>query len=375
MTRDVSIIGGSVAGLFSACLIAKKGLNVKLYEARDRIVPPSRTLIVTRTMQDLLGPVGDTAVMNEIRRFELFADSRRACVGLRHPDLVIERAGLVRELALKAEHAGVEVIRGKRFSELKPGRKTLRFTVCSNGDHDIAHESADILIGADGIFSSVAQSAGWPEQPKIQLIQAVVELPEDLAPHTTRVWFLPDETPYFYWLIPQSPSEGVIGLIAPEEVPGEEMLVRFMERKRLVFSEFQNAYIPRYRGWIPNHKKIGENHVYLVGDAAGHVKVSTVGGIVTGFRGAFAVMEDISNNGSNRHSKYLHRELSYHRILRSVLNRFSQKDYVRLLDLLSPSTLLSLGSCTRDESGKLLRRILMKQPRLLLLALRALLVK
>ena len=35
--------------------------------------------------------------------------------------------------------------------------------------------------------------------------------------------------------------------------------------------------------------------MYLGGDAAGHVKVSTVGGVVTGFRGALGVVEAILN--------------------------------------------------------------------------------
>jgi flavin-dependent dehydrogenase len=113
--------------------------------------------------------------------------------------------------------------------------------------------------------------------------------------------------------------------------------------------------------------------VYLVGDAAGHVKVTTVGGIVTGFRGALGVAEAILNGGSSRSFKALRRELNGHHLIRRVLNRFNQKDYNRLLDLLNPSTQETLGVFTRDETMKLLLNLLRKQTRLLLLGLRVLL--
>jgi len=55
--------------------------------------------------------------------------------------------------------------------------------------------------------------------------------------------------------------------------------------------EWQGARIPVYRKWVPVRRQLGNGEVYLVGDAAAQVKVSTVGGIVTGFRGALGVAQ------------------------------------------------------------------------------------
>ena len=129
-----------------------------------------------------------------------------------------------------------------------------------------------------------------------------------------------------------------------------------------------------YARWIDNHRKIGNSHVYLVGDAAGHVKVSTVGGVVTGFRGALGVVEAILNGGSSRELQALRRELDRHRLIRRVLHGFTQADYCRLLDMMTASTKRCLGLFPRDETSKLFFYILLKQPRLLLLGLRALLI-
>jgi len=46
----------------------------------------------------------------------------------------------------------------------------------------------------------------------VPLVQAIVNLPRT-APDTTRVWFVPDDTPYFYWLIPENEHRGALGII------------------------------------------------------------------------------------------------------------------------------------------------------------------
>jgi len=374
MTKDIAIIGGSAAGFFTASLLAQKGLPVRIFETSDSIAPSPRTLIVTSHISDLTGSLGEGTVINKIRHYELFADGRFATISLRRPDLVIERSELIQQLAGRAQESGAEILTGRHFLSFKPNGKRLSFTVSSNGDGELVEESSDILIGADGAFSKVARSAGCPKQPTVPLFQAVVGLPRDMPSDTTRVWFIPEDTPYFYWFIPYSPTHGVLGLIGEKEKRGQRSLRDFLERKNLVPSEIQSARIPLYAGEYPIHRRIGQSHVYLVGDAAGHVKVSTVGGLVTGFRGALGVTEAILNGRSSRQFRALRLELNLHQLIRKVLNRFSQADYAKLLDLLTPSVKHSLGLFNRDETGKLLLNVFFKEPRLLLLGLRSLLI-
>jgi len=206
----------------------------------------------------------------------------------------------------------------------------------------------------------------------VSLLQAVVELPNDMSSDTTRVWFLPEDTPYFYWLIPHSSTHGVLGLIAEDHEHGRSCLERFIERKRLVPLDFQNAPIPLYTRWTPIKRKIEESDIYLVGDAAGHVKVSTVGGMFTGFHGAVGVSEALLNGGTSPQLDILRRELGIHRLIRRGLNSFDQSDYVRLLDMLNLSAKRLLGAFTRDEAAKLFLHLCIRQPRFLLLGLRSL---
>jgi digeranylgeranylglycerophospholipid reductase len=242
----------------------------------------------------------------------------------------------------------------------------------SSGRREEIHAAS--VVGADGASSRVARTAGWPPIETVPLVQAIVRLPKDYPPDTTRVWFVPDDTPYFYWLIPESPERGALGVIGEDGRDTARCLARFLEKKHLEALEWQGARIPVYRRWVPVKRRIGNGEVYLVGDAAAQVKVTTVGGIVTGFRGALGVAQSILRNDRGRELTVLRRELDTHWLIRRTMHHFQQKDYSQLVDLLNRSTSDTLCDITRDESTRLLWNVLRRQPRLVLLGLRGLLL-
>ena len=123
------------------------------------------------------------------------------------------------------------------------------------------------------------------------------------------------------------------------------------------------------------HRKLGQGSVYLVGDAAGQVKVTTVGGIVTGLRGALGVAEAILNGGASSELRALRRELDLHLLLRRSLHEFQQSDYSRLVDSLNDATKQSLAEYSRDEAWRVLWRVCLRQPQLLWMGLRGLLMR
>ncbi|HWX38328.1 MAG TPA: NAD(P)/FAD-dependent oxidoreductase [Candidatus Sulfotelmatobacter sp.] len=370
---QVAVIGGSASGFFTASLLARAGCAVELLERSDQFDPTPRTLIVTNHMRSILGRVGDRSVVNEIRKFELFTDGRSAQVPLNKPDLIIERSRLIRDLAEDAQGHGAKVSFGNRFVGLQSNGNGLRVGVERTPEAHLEELHADVVVGADGALSRVAQSAGWPRQATVPLVQAIVRVPADMSPNTVRVWFVPDDTPYFYWLIPESNERAVLGLIGEDGQETRHCLERFMEKRGFTPLGYQGARIPVYERWTPVERRVGAGRVFLVGDAAGQVKVSTVGGIVTGFRGAIGVSESIVNGGESRELRSLRRELDLHLLIRKTIHQFKQADYSRLVDLMNDSTRRSLSQYTRDEASRVLWNIALSQPRLLLLALRGLL--
>ncbi len=371
---DVAIIGGSAAGFFTSTLLAKQGVPVRVFERGETLEPAVRTLIVTQRMRSLLGRAAEGSIVNEIRRFELFTDGRVATVPLKHPDLIIERRTLIQNLADEARNAGAKVELGRRFHSLQPNGRGLVLEVerCSDGSREEIH--AGTVVGGDGATSRVARAAGWSPLETVPLLQAIVRLPKGMPADTSRVWFIPEDTPYFYWLIPESPTHGALGVIGEEGAKTKLRFERFLEKREFEPIEFQGARIPVYTRWVPVRRRVGNGSVYLVGDAAGQVKVSTVGGIVTGLRGAQGVAEAILNGGASHELKTLRRELDLHLLLRRTLHDFQQPDYSRLVDLLNDPTKQSLAEYSRDEAWKILWRVCLSQPRLVLLGLRGLLM-
>jgi flavin-dependent dehydrogenase len=278
---------------------------------------------------------------------------------------------LIPALAQEAQQAGAEIRFDTRFLGLSPNSSGLHLEVDSGGQRDEMQASS--LVGADGATSRVARTSGWPPIETVSLVQAVVRLPKDCPVDTTRVWFVPDDTPYFYWLIPESPERAALGVIGEDGRETARCLGRFLEKKQMEPIEWQGARIPVYRKWVPVKRQVGNAQVYLVGDAAAQVKVTTVGGIVTGFRGALGVAESILR-GRSGELPALRRELETHRLIRRTMHHFQQKDYSALVDLLNLATLDTLSAINRDESTRLLWTVLRKQPRLALLGLRGLLL-
>lgn len=367
--RRVVICGCSAAGLFTARLLAEAGLSVSLYERSPQLDPAPRTLIATSRLEEILGEDCETAIVNRIHNFDLYANGKSGSVALDPPDVVVERIALIRRLYESAVTAGADVVFDRRLTswEVEDKGLRLRFSSSAGGNEEVA---TTVVVGADGQSSTVARLAGWDPQPNVPLAQAVVKLPDGHKQENSIVWFRPQDTPYFYWLIPNGPNEGALGLIGSGDRNPRTLLDRFLKEKRFEPLSYQAARIPRYSRWKPISRRLPTADVYLVGDAAGHVKVSTVGGLVTGFRGATAVAKAIVD-GSNVATRAFRLEMDLHLLVRKVLHGFKEEDYVRLLDLAAGDSGRSLGKISRDEALSVLLRVARSQPRLVLTSLRA----
>ena len=363
---EVVIVGGSAAGLFAAYLLAREGKKVRLFDSNDVLHAPSRTLITTSQLAEVLGFFPHEAVVNEINQINLFSEQRSVTIRMKQPDLVVERAAIVRLLARKALQAGVEIRSGCKFLNLDPTERGVTVTVRDTHRDRVEEFKATTLIGADGTFSRVAKIANGNGHATTPILQAIVNLPDGAQANTTQVWFKPEDTPYFYWLIPESPKQAAVGFITEEGKSAKIKLEKFLSRRGLKPVEIQAARIPAYTHMTRPWRRISGSDIYLVGDAAAQVKVTTVGGLVTGLRGA-----KVAANAILRQADYLkelrplRRELSLHLLIRSVLNRFRSTDYDRMLELLNEKTIDLLGLYSRDQATRILCRVLLAQPRLL----------
>jgi flavin-dependent dehydrogenase len=296
-------------------------------------------------------------------------------VQLDDPDLIVERGAMTTQMAERARQAGAELYFGQRFQGLEPHARGVALSLRPRVGEPI-EVTATAVIGADGVFSDVAAAAGLQRPPAVPILQAEIALPPSWNPDVAKVWFDAEETRYFYWLVPESAERGVIGLVGEDQGGTRALLLRFLARHNFTPLAFQGAQVamhhPRLRPW----GKIGNAPVLLVGDAAGQVKVTTVGGSVTGFWGAQAAAQALlKQNGAAATLRALKRELDVHWLIREMLERLDNAGYDRMVGRLSEPVRALLGRRNRDSMAGAAWQLPLMQPGLLGLGLRALLAR
>lgn len=369
---SIAIAGASIAGLYTAYHLARAGKEVHVFEAQAPFQPAERTLIVTPAFLRLLDFDAGDAILHRTDTFELISRSASARIQLREPDVVLERSRFMRRLAEQAAAAGAHIHWGTRLRTVQNHRPVPLLELdMERGEHTLP---APCVIGADGVDSVVARGAGLDGYRRVALVQGRVRLPAGLPPNVVRVWFDRRVTSYFLWMIPESAQTAAVGLIADSLEQAEQGLQRLITAEGLeLVARQEEAWVPLYPLSLSRPAATPDGHIYLVGDAAGQVKVTTVGGVVAGMRGALALARALSRGSTYAAElRPLRRELYWHAFVRHMLEGFRDEDYDLLLRLLNRKAVQVLGQYDRDCLARAVWRVFLAQPAWFLLGLRAL---
>lgn len=385
---DVIVVGASTSGLYAAEALARAGLEVVVFDREADLNPARRTLIVTEAFSEVLdGGVPQRVELHRSHIMRVAVSDTECEIELLSADSIIERGHLIRRLAETALQAGVAIYNGWEFIRFDQERLVFR----SGDGEESKFVARKAVVGADGALTRVGLSAGLGRPPMVPILQVEVNLPERWDPSVTQVWFDVEQTPYFFWLIPESADRGVLGLIGEPGAKLRKSLDRLRERLQLekatppatgFTSEHENAtprhsaqrnrggyqssqvamYSPKFKPW----GRVGDTPVLLVGDAAGQVKVTTVGGTVTGLVGAGAAVRSILNGTSYRRElKPLTRELKLHWRIRRALDRLDNRGYEELVRVVRGRNLRSfLSRHHRDSMARVFWKLPLIEPRL-----------
>jgi flavin-dependent dehydrogenase len=363
--QPVVVLGASSAGLFAAHLLARQHIPVDIYERRDRLDPKPRTLIVTPELLRVLGSSAQTAVVNRVHTLELRTARRAVPIRLREPDLIIERAELLRILVARAQASGARLHTGCYFEELETDGGRVVVGLRRRDTDTLEHVPAETIIAADGVRSRVARCLGDQPQPCVSVVQAHVALPTPIDAGVGQVWFEPRATPYFFWLCLESATTAVVGLVDGSAATIRSKLDKFLSDRRMEPLDYQAAVIPLYRPRRSPARRLGRTNILMIGDAAGHVKVTTVGGTVSGLLGAQAAANSIIHASSYvSELRATDRELHLHWWLRELMKRLHEHEYDALLHLLSGKVAQLLEIHNRDRLVGGMWPIMAAQPRL-----------
>lgn len=350
----VCVIGAGPAGSYAALLLAKQGHDVHVFEDHPQVgVPVQCTGIVTHAIWDLI-PKDASIIKTELDNVVVHGPTVNAVVPLH--EFVLDRAKLDQYIAALAKKAGATYHLGHRFVRFEDKDVVVRH----DGKEQVI--PTDITIGADGPNSDVAKAAGiWTERKFWGGIQATIE--GTYQPKEFAVFFGKDYPFFFGWAVPESKTVARVGIAAQHKA--RDQFTAITKRFKGKILGWQSGPIPIYTGKIPVQNK--ERTVFLVGDAAGLVKATTGGGIITGMTSSKILADALHNNRDYaRALKPLHKDLRWHWLMRRMLNTFSEKDYDALIRLLGRKTVQNvLLQHPRDFPSRFALRLLVVEPRLL----------
>lgn len=258
MRFDIAIIGGGVAGNRAAWGLAKKGYKVVVLEKKKKAGGKVCGGLVSERVIKLSGT---GAVVNKIKgAYVIFPDGREICIGGdKTHAYVVDRDRFDEEMVEKAMEEGAEYIFDSVPKKIKKNR--------IEGREEIQFE---YLIGADGARSFVASHYKMGTVEYINALQGVTknEWDDDFV----RVYIDKNLTPdFFAWIIPYG-DKVKVGMGSRSK----DIRRRFNEFVKKIGCEVKEVK----GGVIPvGMRKLYKNNIILLGDAAGHVKATSGGGI------------------------------------------------------------------------------------------------
>ena len=320
----ISVIGAGPAGSYSAYLLAKEGFNVNIFEEHNIVGKPIQcTGITTSFISNYINTNADF-IVNKIDTVRVCSKNNSLEFKLKKKNIVMDRYGMDNYFLNKALDIGAELNVSHRFIGTRDGQITFK----NNGK--IISLNKEIVVGADGPNSQVAKSFGFiGKKDNLLGLQATIigEFEEDVF----QVFLGNKISPgFFAWIVPENRSRARVGLAVRNS------------QDKAYFENFirnQGKVVDRQAGLIPvyNPKMQTEmDSVFLVGDAAGQVKATTGGGILYALMAAEELACALKNHKSYEKGwkKRLGKSLSTHLLLRNCLNRFTDKEYDQLLEML-----------------------------------------
>jgi len=341
----INIAGGGPIGLYAGYLLSKKGFNVTLFEEHKVIGKPvACSGLLTQEIKKFRIDLTNSAV----NRFEsVSVHSKNIDLTFKNKDLLVDRFLFDNEILSMAKSEGVKIKFGQKHSGIR-GKE-------------------DILIGADGPLSNVAKHNGLFNERKFYVgMQGIARGSFDSSCYDS---FFDAKlvNDFFYWSIPESNKISRAG-IASQKKAKQKYDVLF---KKFKLKNTIAGLIPIYKPFCKCSNE--SKNVYLIGDAAGLLKNTTGGGIISGLESARLLCKAICEDKKYDELLFpLHKQLIVHNLIRKMLNKCSDKDYDELFSYLKQKKIKKIvDEINREKPLSSLMSIAMNEPRLLKFILKA----
>lgn len=284
--RDVAVVGAGPAGLHAAYRLAAAGLDVVLLEAQRRIGEGAicSGVIGEEAFERFALPTHPVTV--EIHSIQAISPADRILEHRNGVPLarVVDKGEFNRALAERATAASAEIRLGRRVESLEFDRDSVALCAgCAQGGDE--RLEARVVVVASGVNCSLNRSLGLVRPSQLlRALQADVDLPASVAGAPTRVYVGQRVAPgAFGWQIPLRDGKVRVGIMTTgDPKPYFSALLRRisepLDQSRVESCQKGIAQAPR--------GPCVRDRLLVIGEAAGHVKTSTGGGIYYGLLSA-----------------------------------------------------------------------------------------
>ena len=270
---DIVVIGAGPAGSCAAQAAAQRGARVLLIDRRQRIGIPVQCAEFVPQRVFCHTSLPSTCVIQGVEKMVTHLPDGTS-YEMKSPGYMVDRSLFDKELVASAVLAGAKISIETRAVSLFAGGLAV--------ERGSERESirSKILIGADGVHSTIARFVGQPSLKTVVALQYEVVMPK--PQNHVDVFFHNDYEGGYAWFFPKGSTANVgMGVVASKtaQLPGllGDFLNRLIESKKLASAEI----VSKTGGSIPCEpcQKTFFDNVLLLGDAAGHAHPVTGAGI------------------------------------------------------------------------------------------------
>lgn len=271
---DLIVIGGGPAGSSAARAAAQRGAKVLLIDQKQRIGLPVQCAELVSKWISHYTPFISRSI---IQSLETMAIHLPDCTTfkMKSPGYMLDRSLFDKELATSAILAGVEISTGAKAIELSSEGVLIQHGVIKDWAR------SKVIIGADGVHSTVARWTGQPSLKAMVALQYEVVLFEPQS-HVD-IFFHPDYEGGYGWFFPKGRTANVGVAVIPQKTASlPDLLTNFLNLLNRSGKLPRIEIVSRTGGSIPcetqQHTVFG--NILLAGDAAGHAHPITGAGIL-----------------------------------------------------------------------------------------------
>ncbi|MEE8167566.1 MAG: NAD(P)/FAD-dependent oxidoreductase [Candidatus Hydrothermarchaeales archaeon] len=284
---DVVIVGGGPCGLIAGKELARRGYEVCIVEEHQEIGYPVQCsgLYSISGLKALGLELDSSIIANTIKGGRFYSPSGEEILAYSDNERarVVEKKLFDKFLGRETARAGAEI---KLKTKVLGIERNNGISVKVEGIEGIEVLKSQLIIGADGIRSNIARWCGLPTPKKIVAACQVEVEDVDLEQDIAEMYFGREYAPDFYaWILPKG-EVCEIGLgVRRGNMPPRKYLEKFMKEHPIASKKIRSKSILEVNmgGFsLEVAKDTAADRVMIVGDAAGHTKASTGGGVITG---------------------------------------------------------------------------------------------